>query len=163
MFSTHTVSLIIILKIVRSLPVWKLSLLHSFSSTVWKNAFDASLLYCNSLIPPDTFTLSAMNEAYKFCSSASGGILPQHLWQTVLTQLQMITLPPFTLPICSDMIPACTLLFKADAKEYMFEFYVPPSEITCEGFFCPVAGQSAVQVDDSYVLISTLKDGGKMV
>lgn len=98
MFSTHTIPLIIILKIMHSLSVWKFSLLHSISSMSLKDAFDTSLLYCNFLLPPYIYiyTLLAMNEAYKFCLSALEGILPSHPWQSILTQLQMITLPPFT-------------------------------------------------------------------
>lgn len=84
---------------------------------------------------------AGMNEAYKLCLSASGGIPLLYLWQTVLTQLQMITLPPFTLPICSsDMIPACMYTpFQGKGKRIYVQVLGSTfrEDITCDswGFF----------------------------
>lgn len=55
-----------------------------------------------------THTFLALNKAYKSCLGASEGTLPLHPWQSVLMHLQIITLPPFTLPACSDTIPDST-------------------------------------------------------
>lgn len=79
------------------------------------------------------YTLLVMNEAYKFCLTVSEGILPLHLWQSILTQLQMVMLPPFTLPICSKhFLTACVLLSTAKVKEILYNTF--RDGVTCKGF-----------------------------
>lgn len=81
-----------------------------------------------------TYTLLAMNEACKFCLTVSEGNLLLHLRQSILIQLQMVMLPPFTLPICSKYFPtACVLHSKAKVKEILCNTF--RDGVTLRGIF----------------------------
>lgn len=106
----------------------------------------------------------ALNKAYKSCLGASEGTLPLHPWQSVLTHLQIISLPPFTLPTCSDTIPHSThtsFQGKGERIHVQISCITFRNGVICEEFLsccrteCPTSWWLYLR----YKQVSTLKSG----
>lgn len=109
-----------------------------------------------------TYRLLAPNKAYKSCLGALEGTFSLHPWHSVLMHLQIITLPSFTLPTCSNTIPDSTRTSfqgKGEKMHAHVSCITFRNGVICEEFFscCRTECPTSWWLELRYKHVSTLK------